>query len=98
MNVAGRSKTERGESLMPYHPPATGQSAAVRKRQLSGQTKSVWIDRPLFDKFATEGTDAHRLCTIDDGWVERFGREILVSFKTTTARDRLVLELYFWRT
>jgi 23S rRNA (cytosine1962-C5)-methyltransferase len=57
-----------------------------------------WIDRPLLEKFGSEGTDAHRLCTINDGWVERFGREVLISFKNTSARDRLILELYFWRT
>jgi len=58
--------------------------------------KSAWIDRALLRAFETEGTDAHRLCTIDDGWAERFGREILISFKNVTARDRLVFELYLW--
>ena len=58
--------------------------------------KSEWIDRALLRAFQAEGTDAHRLCTIDDGWAERFGREILISFKNVAARDRLVLELYLW--
>jgi 23S rRNA (cytosine1962-C5)-methyltransferase len=61
------------------------------------QKKSAWIDRPLLDAFKAEGTDAHRLCTLDDGWVERFGRDILISFKKPSVRDRLVLEFYFWR-
>jgi 23S rRNA (cytosine1962-C5)-methyltransferase len=61
------------------------------------QKKSEWIDPPLLEAFAKEGTDAHRLCTSNDGWVERFGRDILVSFKKTAARDRFILELYFWR-
>ena len=56
-----------------------------------------WVDQKLLEQFAAEGTDAHRLCTINDGWVERFGREILISFKNTSARDRLILEFYFWR-
>src|SRR3954462_12389050 len=99
MNVAGRSKPERGESVMRYNRPATSQTqAAINRRQPSGQTKSVWIEHSLMDMFTAEGTDAHRLCTIDEGWVERFGREILVSFKNIPARDRLVTELYFWRT
>ncbi|MDB6147352.1 MAG: hypothetical protein JWO45_1016 [Spartobacteria bacterium] len=59
--------------------------------------KSEWIDHDLLAAFAAEGTDAHRLCTTDDGWVDRFGREILVSFKKAPARERLILELYFWR-
>src|SRR4051812_20733375 len=59
--------------------------------------KSEWIEASVLRDFAAEGTDAHRLCTADDGWVERFGREILVSYKTTAARERLIVELYFWQ-
>jgi hypothetical protein len=58
---------------------------------------SEWIDLRLMRRFEAEGTDAHRLCTIDQGWVERFGREILISYKTAPARERLTLELYFWQ-
>src|SRR5712691_1689448 len=58
--------------------------------------KADWINRGLLDAFETEGTDAHRLCTIDGGWAERFDREILISFRTTAARDRLVHELNEW--
>jgi 23S rRNA (cytosine1962-C5)-methyltransferase len=49
-------------------------------------------------RFEAEGTDAHRLCTVDEGWVERFGRDVLISFKQPHVRERLTLELYFWRT
>src|SRR3954464_8098069 len=59
--------------------------------------KSEWIEPSVLRDFAAEGTDAHRLCTTDDGWVERFGREILVSYKNPAARDRLIVELYFWQ-
>src|SRR2546423_4575023 len=58
--------------------------------------KAGWIDATLLRDFEAEGTDAHRLATIDDGWVERFGRDITVSFKTLAARDQLVLELHLW--
>ncbi|HYR23276.1 MAG TPA: class I SAM-dependent methyltransferase [Chthoniobacterales bacterium] len=58
--------------------------------------KNQWIDRELLQGFQTEGTDAHRLCTIDNGWAERFARDILISFRTTAARDRLVHELNEW--
>lgn len=58
--------------------------------------KSEWIDQALLRDFEAEGTDAHRLCTIDDGWVERFGRDILISFKNTPARDGLIEELHAW--
>ena len=63
---------------------------------MTTKNKSEWIGEALLRAFEAEGTDAHRLCTIDDGWAERFGHEILISFKNTAARDRLALELYSW--
>jgi 23S rRNA (cytosine1962-C5)-methyltransferase len=60
------------------------------------KTESKWIDAALLRDFEAEGTDAHRLCTIDDGWVERFGRDVLISFKRVLARERLIQELQSW--
>ncbi len=58
--------------------------------------KFEWIDQPMLRALEAEGTDAHRLCTANGGWVERFGRDILVSFKTTAICDQLIQELYLW--
>jgi 23S rRNA (cytosine1962-C5)-methyltransferase len=55
-----------------------------------------WIDASLFRDFQAEGTDAHRLCTMEDGWVERFGHDILISFKRILVRERLIQELKEW--
>src|SRR5215831_18710843 len=55
-----------------------------------------WIDPGLLRDFKAEGTDTHRLCTIEDGWVERFGSDILISFKRVLARERLLEELQIW--
>lgn len=57
---------------------------------------SCWIDARLFRDFQAEGTDAHRLCTMEDGWVERFGNDILISFKRVLVRERLIEELKQW--
>jgi 23S rRNA (cytosine1962-C5)-methyltransferase len=57
-----------------------------------------WIDNSLLNTFDAESTNAHRLCTIDDGWAERFGPDILILHKTKMARKRLLLQLVFWRT
>lgn len=46
--------------------------------------------------FEAEGTDAYRLCTIADGWVERFGRDILISFKDQAGREQLMAEFSLW--
>ena len=64
----------------------------IRSRKMN----SGWIDASLLRDFETEGTDAHRLCTIEDGWVERFGRDVLISFKRVLGRERLVQELQWW--
>jgi 23S rRNA (cytosine1962-C5)-methyltransferase len=57
-----------------------------------------WIDASLFRDFQAEGTEAHRLCTTEDGWVERFGGDILISFKRVLVRERLIQELKEWAT
>jgi len=46
--------------------------------------------------FEAEGTDAHRLCTIAGGWVERFGHDILISFKDQSGREQLTTEFFLW--
>ena len=55
-----------------------------------------WIDPILLRDFQAEGTDAHRLCTTEDGWVERFGHDVLISFKRVLVRERLIQELKEW--
>jgi 23S rRNA (cytosine1962-C5)-methyltransferase len=55
-----------------------------------------WIDSALLRDFQAEGTDSHRLCTMEDGWVERFGRDVLISFKKVLTRERLLTELQSW--
>ena len=34
----------------------------------------------LLRDFHAEATDAHRLCTMEHGWVECFGQDVLISF------------------
>jgi 23S rRNA (cytosine1962-C5)-methyltransferase len=60
------------------------------------RTNCSWISISLLRDFEAEGIDAHRLCTIQEGWVERFGRDVLISFKRVLARERLAQELERW--
>ena len=46
--------------------------------------------------FKAEATDAYRLCTIANGWVERFGQDILISFKDQVGRERLTTGFSLW--
>jgi 23S rRNA (cytosine1962-C5)-methyltransferase len=57
---------------------------------------SEWIDPAVVRDFEAEQTDAYRICTFADGWVERFGSDVLVSYKDEVARERLKTELYLW--
>jgi len=57
-----------------------------------------WIDPTLLRDFHAEATDAHRLCTLEGGWVERFGQDILISFKRVLTREQLLAELQSWAT
>ena len=58
--------------------------------------KTIWIEQELMRDFEAEGTDAYRLCTIADGWVERFGQDILISFKDQAGREQLKREFFLW--
>jgi 23S rRNA (cytosine1962-C5)-methyltransferase len=55
-----------------------------------------WIDFGLVRGFAAEKTDAYRLCTKRDGWAERYGADVLVSYRTEAIRDRILHELEEW--
>src|SRR4051794_12719247 len=59
-------------------------------------TPAGWIAPSLLGEFQAEGTDAHRLATASDGWVERFGPDVLISYKSDSARDRLGAQLREW--
>ncbi len=39
-----------------------------------------WIAPPVWSALAAEGTDAHRLASGPDLWLERFGDDVLVSY------------------
>lgn len=58
--------------------------------------KGEWIDTELLRAFEAEGTTADRVCTIDNGWAERFDRDVLISFRDEASRDRLGSELQPW--
>jgi 23S rRNA (cytosine1962-C5)-methyltransferase len=57
---------------------------------------SEWLDPALHRDFVAQQTDALRLCTCPDGWVERFGVDVLISYKNDAALERLKTELCLW--
>jgi hypothetical protein len=55
-----------------------------------------WLDFGLVRDFAAEETAAYRLFTRPDCWVERYGPDALVSYKTEPALEEVLPELKEW--
>ena len=52
-----------------------------------------WISPSVWSALAAEGTDAHRLASGPEMWLERFGRDVLLSYQTESGRDAVLAEL-----
>ncbi|MCX6971321.1 MAG: class I SAM-dependent methyltransferase [Verrucomicrobia bacterium] len=61
-----------------------------------GAQRNCWISLKILAAFAAEETTAHRLFSGPDAWVERLGPDVLVSFKTDSARDEALTGLREW--
>jgi 23S rRNA (cytosine1962-C5)-methyltransferase len=59
-------------------------------------SKSQWINSSVLSRLAEEQTTAHRLCSTFDGWIERFGDDLLISYKFDNVLSRLLTELKDW--
>ncbi|HEY5894548.1 MAG TPA: class I SAM-dependent methyltransferase [Chthoniobacterales bacterium] len=55
-----------------------------------------WISPAFVPQFAAAGTDAHRIFTGAEGWAERLGNDVLISYKTDAARDEILGGLDEW--
>ena len=55
-----------------------------------------WIAGSTLAAFAAAGTDAHRICSSEAAWIERFGDDVLLSYKEETARDATLADLPAW--
>jgi 23S rRNA (cytosine1962-C5)-methyltransferase len=61
-------------------------------RRLSGR----WIKPETLAALTASGTTAHRIYSSEEAWIERFADDLLLSYKTVEARDRLQAELPAW--
>ena len=55
-----------------------------------------WIGGELLAAFAAAGTNAHRLCSSPEVWVERFADDVLISHQDDAARDAALAGLREW--
>ncbi len=52
-----------------------------------------WISPATFAAMTAQGTEAHRLASGADAWLERFGDDVLLSYQTEPAREAAMGEL-----
>jgi 23S rRNA (cytosine1962-C5)-methyltransferase len=55
-----------------------------------------WLKPAQLAAFHTAQTDAHRLCSHPDGWVEKLGEDVLICYKHEAVRDAFLGELEEW--
>lgn len=55
-----------------------------------------WVPASLPQRLQAQGTNAHRLCSSPQGWLECFGPDLLLSFKDDPARDRILADFPAW--
>jgi 23S rRNA (cytosine1962-C5)-methyltransferase len=54
--------------------------------------KLSWISPAVWSALASEGTDAHRLASGPEIWLERFGQDALLSYQTEAGKEALLAE------
>jgi 23S rRNA (cytosine1962-C5)-methyltransferase len=80
---------------MKYRSKAPPEAMPFRRGKRPTQPKPVevktgaleWISPAVWSAFVAEGTDAHRLATGTDMWLERFGGDVLLSYQTEPGRE-----------
>ena len=55
-----------------------------------------WITPSLFCAFVQSGLTAHRIHSAAEAWIERFGNDLLLSYKTEAGRDAALAGLPAW--
>ena len=55
-----------------------------------------WVEGEVFAGFETAHTTAHRLYSSEDVWLERFGGDLLLSYKHEAARAMVLRDLPQW--
>ena len=53
----------------------------------------AWISPAVWTALKAQGTDAHRLSSGPETWLERFGPDLLLSYQTDAGRDALLGEI-----
>ncbi|HEX4139409.1 MAG TPA: class I SAM-dependent methyltransferase [Candidatus Methylacidiphilales bacterium] len=63
------------------------------RREPAAPPALEWISPATFAAITAQGTDAHRLASGAEAWLERFGPDVLLSYQTEPARDAALGEI-----
>jgi 23S rRNA (cytosine1962-C5)-methyltransferase len=55
-----------------------------------------WLSSSQYAAFEAAGTNAHRIFSSTEGWIERFGDDLLLSYKAEAVRDTMLEGLPAW--
>src|SRR5436190_24159679 len=69
---------------------------APRKTEFHRPPRSVWLSAPALEALHAANTDAHRIFSSQDAWMERFGDDALLSYKTDAAKESTLRDLPGW--
>ncbi len=57
---------------------------------------TTWLSAPQFAALDAAQTEAHRVCSGPDGWIERLGADALICYKTDQSRETFATGLTEW--
>ncbi len=72
-------------------------TSALRITNMSGFYANDWIERDLVDLLTSQGTDAHRVFSSRNAWIERLGSDYLISYKDSADIASLQEDLAGWQ-
>jgi 23S rRNA (cytosine1962-C5)-methyltransferase len=56
-------------------------------------SRLTWISPAVWSGLVAEGTDAHRIASGPETWLERFGSDVLISYQREAGRDAALAEI-----
>jgi 23S rRNA (cytosine1962-C5)-methyltransferase len=63
------------------------------RAQLEKSVSLEWISDAVWSRLKAEGTEAHRLASGPEIWLERFGHDVLLSYQSEPGRDAVLAEI-----
>ncbi|MDQ3623702.1 MAG: class I SAM-dependent methyltransferase [Verrucomicrobiota bacterium] len=64
--------------------------------QSAAAARGGWLGSEQFDALRAASTNAHRLYSGREAWLERFAEDLLLSFRQEVARERVLADLTPW--